>query len=158
VKQTFANFRCLYTSAEIAVNDPDSPSPLPPLADNHPHNNIISAPWGHSLVLACDGQFKVKQIRVEPGHRLSLQRHSRRREHWYVVSGTANVEVADSRLTLNAGEAVDIPQLAWHRLGNSGTDPLVLVEIQQGSYFGEDDIERAADDYGRADTPVAAPQ
>jgi mannose-6-phosphate isomerase len=109
----------------------------------------ICAPWGYSLVLAHEPEFKVKQIRVEAGHRLSLQRHQLRREHWYVVSGTAHVDLAGDRIVLNSGEAVDIPQFAWHRLGNGGTEPLVVIEIQQGSYFGEDDIERAEDDYGR---------
>ena len=107
-------------------------------------------PWGHFEVVRDDDAFKIKLIFVRPGHRLSLQRHQRRSEHWVVASGRADVEVGEHRLQLGPGESVDVPRLTWHRLGNSGSEDLVLLELQMGEYFGEDDIERRADDYGRA--------
>jgi mannose-6-phosphate isomerase len=106
-------------------------------------------PWGHYVVLADEPDHKVKRIVVEPGQRLSLQRHRRRAEHWYVVAGEAVVTLDDRDLPLGAGDAVDIGQGAWHRIRNPGTTPLVFVEVQRGDYFGEDDIERREDDYGR---------
>lgn len=106
-------------------------------------------PWGSYTVLAVDPKFKLKRIVVQPGARLSLQRHRHRREHWYVLAGSAEVELDGTRSTLNAGQAIDIPLHAWHRLENATPSPLELIEVQCGAYFGEDDIERAADDYGR---------
>ncbi len=92
---------------------------------------------------------KVKRIEVTPGQRLSYQRHSRRAEHWFVVSGTAEVTLDGSLLSLHRREAIDIPQGAAHRIANTGQDTLVFVEVQHGDYFGEDDIERLDDDFGR---------
>ena len=113
-------------------------------------------PWGHFEDLREGPGFKVKLIVVRPGQRLSLQRHRRRREHWVVVQGLAEVELDGRMLQLAAGEAVDIALGAWHRLGNSGAEDLVLLELQSGDYCSEDDIERRADDYGR-DVSDAAP-
>lgn len=110
-------------------------------------------PWGHFEDLREETDYKIKLIVVRPGHRLSLQRHRRRNEHWVVASGRADVEVGERSLQLGPGESVDVPRLAWHRLGNSGSEDLVLLELQMGEYFGEDDIERRADDYGR-DAPA----
>ena len=107
-------------------------------------------PWGHFEDLREEAGFKIKLIVVGPGHRLSLQRHRRRSEHWAVASGRADVELDGRRLQLGPGESLDVPRLAWHRVGNSGTEDLVLLELQTGEYFGEDDIERREDDYGRA--------
>jgi uncharacterized cupin superfamily protein len=92
----------------------------------------------------------VKRITVRPGKRLSYQRHARRAEHWFVVGGTATVTLDDAERTLGAGDAIDIPRGSAHRIANPGAEPLVFVEVQVGDYFGEDDIERLDDDYGRA--------
>lgn len=106
-------------------------------------------PWGHFDILSDEIDHKVKRITVLPGGRLSLQRHQRRREHWYVVSGQARVTLDGAELLLEAGKAVDIPRGSWHRVANPGPEELVFIEVQTGSYFGEDDIERREDDYGR---------
>ena len=94
---------------------------------------------------------KVKSILVKPGKRLSLQKHARRSEHWFVVRGTGVVTLDDAPVAVAPGTAVDIALGASHRIENTGTDDLVFVEVQHGDYFGEDDIIRLSDDYGRAD-------
>jgi mannose-6-phosphate isomerase-like protein (cupin superfamily) len=107
-------------------------------------------PWGSFTVLDDATTHKVKSLTVNPGHRLSYQRHQQRAEHWFVVAGTATVTIDDREHTLARGEYIDIPTMAWHRIENRGDADLVFVEVQHGSYFGEDDIERRSDDYGRA--------
>ncbi|HEY2214006.1 MAG TPA: phosphomannose isomerase type II C-terminal cupin domain, partial [Acidimicrobiales bacterium] len=84
-----------------------------------------------------------------PGKRLSYQRHSQRAEHWFIVSGTAEVTLNGTVSTLQAGQAIDIPREGDHRIANEGTQDVVLIEVQHGTYFGEDDIVRLEDDYGR---------
>ena len=106
-------------------------------------------PWGHFLVLTDEPDHKVKRIVVRPGQRLSLQRHSRREEHWFVVRGEALVTVDGTEVALSPGGAIDIPRGALHRIFNRGGGELVFIEVQRGDYFGEDDIERREDDYGR---------
>jgi mannose-6-phosphate isomerase-like protein (cupin superfamily) len=106
-------------------------------------------PWGHYVVLADEPGHKVKRIVVEPGGRLSLQRHKKRSEHWFALSGEGVVTVGDEDILLTPGKATDIPQGAWHRVRNDGGAPFVFIEVQRGTYFGEDDIERKEDDYGR---------
>ncbi len=106
-------------------------------------------PWGEYFVLADEPTFKVKRIIVTPGQRLSLQLHHKRSEHWFVVHGSGTVTLGDSVREIGAGEAIDIPMGTAHRMENGGTEPLVFVEVQHGSYFGEDDIVRLSDDYGR---------
>jgi mannose-6-phosphate isomerase len=106
-------------------------------------------PWGYYQVLSDEADHKVKRIVVYPGQRLSLQRHRQRSEHWYLVSGQAVVTRNAERIPMRSGAAVDIPQGAWHRVENPGSEDLVFIEVQTGGYFGEDDIERAEDDYGR---------
>lgn len=106
-------------------------------------------PWGFFEVLSDADNHKVKRITVHPGKRLSYQRHSRRSEHWYVVAGEAVVVLNDREINLPSGQAVDIPARAWHRIQNRGRGPLVFIEVQTGNYFGEDDIERREDDFGR---------
>ena len=108
-------------------------------------------PWGRYEVLEDAETHKVKRIEVDPGARLSYQRHAHRAEHWFVVSGTAEVTLDDVVSSLGAGEAVDIPLGSAHRIANVGDDPLVFVEVQHGESFAEDDIERLDDDYDRAD-------
>lgn len=92
-----------------------------------------------------------------PGQRLSLQRHQHRREHWFFVTGHAEVTLDEDLLVMSAGQAIDIAQGQWHRARNHGDSPLVFIEVQTGSYFGEDDIERRDDDYGRAPSSAGGP-
>jgi len=106
-------------------------------------------PWGSWQVLRVEPRFKVKRIMVSPGQRLSYQLHHRRREHWTVVMGEAEVTLDGKVIRLKPGEAVDIPVDIAHRIANPGSEEMVFIEVQQGNYFGEDDIERLEDDYGR---------
>jgi mannose-6-phosphate isomerase len=106
-------------------------------------------PWGSFVVLDDNPSHKVKRIRVEPGRRLSYQRHERRAEHWFCVSGRADVTIDGRVLQLGPGDSVDIPTGAAHRVANAGAQLLVFIEVQVGDYFGEDDIQRLEDDYGR---------
>lgn len=107
-------------------------------------------PWGNFTILDEGNGHKVKRIEVFPGKRLSYQRHARRAEHWFVVSGRARVTLDDADHNLNAGDSIDIAVGAKHRVENIGGDEnLVFIETQTGDYFGEDDIERFEDDFGR---------
>ena len=107
-------------------------------------------PWGEYLVLEDDAaDHKVKRITVTPHKRLSYQSHAKRAEHWFVVSGTAIVTLNDTEHEVLPGSAIDIPLGTKHRVENRGTEPLVFIEVQYGTYFGEDDIVRFEDDYGR---------
>ncbi len=106
-------------------------------------------PWGTYTVLEEGERFKIKRIVVKPGHRLSLQSHSHRSEHWVVVSGTAKVRNNDCEILLTTNQSTYIPCRHLHRLENPGTLPLVLIEVQCGDYLGEDDIVRYDDVYGR---------
>jgi len=106
-------------------------------------------PWGTYTVLEEDRGFKVKRIEVLPGKRLSYQKHSQRAEHWFVVEGTAKVTLDGEEILVRAGEAIDIPIGSAHRVENPGEGNLVFIEVQRGSYLGEDDIVRLQDDYGR---------
>jgi glycosyltransferase involved in cell wall biosynthesis len=106
-------------------------------------------PWGFYRVLEDTPAYKVKRIHIHPGMRLSLQRHQRRLEHWTVVEGEALVTIEDEHRSLRPGDSIDIARGMLHRIGSSGTEPLVFIEVQRGEYFGEDDIERLEDDFGR---------
>ena len=106
-------------------------------------------PWGMFENLLDSAACKVKRLTVDPGHHLSLQYHHKRSEHWVVVAGTATVQLGDDRHTLEAGHSIDIPLGAHHALGNDTDDPVVVIEVQMGSYFGEDDIVRVSDPYER---------
>jgi glycosyltransferase involved in cell wall biosynthesis len=106
-------------------------------------------PWGHYENLLERNDHKIKELVVNPGERLSLQKHQRRAEHWIVVSGEALVTVGENQIPLKPGQSVDIPKGAVHRIMNPGEIPLVIVEVQMGDYFGEDDIIRLEDDYDR---------
>ena len=106
-------------------------------------------PWGTYTVLEEDRGFKVKRIEVLPGKRLSYQKHAQRAEHWFVVEGTAKVTLDGAEIMVRAGEAIDIPIGAAHRVENPAEDNLVFIEVQRGNYLGEDDIVRLQDDYGR---------
>ncbi|WP_051305193.1 phosphomannose isomerase type II C-terminal cupin domain [Desulfogranum mediterraneum] len=106
-------------------------------------------PWGSFTILADESDHKVKRIVVKPGQRLSLQRHRHRREHWLMVSGVALVTRNEELITLRPGEALDIALGDIHRVQNDQGQDVVFIEVQLGDYFGEDDIERFEDDYGR---------
>jgi mannose-6-phosphate isomerase len=109
-------------------------------------------PWGTYMVLSDDApDHKVKRIVVRPGKRLSYQRHAKRAEHWFFISGQAQVTLNGSVTTLSPGQAIDIPTGAAHRVANDGAADVVFIEVQRGTYFGEDDIVRLEDDFGRAD-------
>ena len=117
-----------------------------PEGQNH---RKIYRPWGHYLSVVEDERWQVKLIQVKPGEKLSLQMHHHRSEHWVVVKGTAEVEVDSENQVLTENQSVYIPLAAKHRLSNPGKIPLVLIEVQSGSYVGEDDIVRFQDKYGR---------
>ena len=108
-------------------------------------------PWGAFAILDDGPLAKVKRITVDPGQRLSYQLHHKRSEIWVVVGGTATVTIDGTDHQVMPGEVIDIPVGTAHRVRNDGDAPLVFVEVQTGSYFGEDDIVRFEDDYGRAD-------
>ncbi|MGH8981796.1 MAG: phosphomannose isomerase type II C-terminal cupin domain [Acidimicrobiales bacterium] len=107
-------------------------------------------PWGTYTVIEDGSRHKVKRIEVLPAQRLSYQRHARRAEHWFVVAGEGEVTIDGTTLQVSPGTAVDVPRGAAHRIANVGEDLLTFIEVQHGDYFGEDDIERLEDDYGRA--------
>lgn len=106
-------------------------------------------PWGSWHVLDEHVGFKVKRIEVDPGRRLSLQTHQHRSEHWVVAQGVATAVVGDTTRQVVAGGSVDVALGQPHRLANDGHDLLVIIEVQLGSYTGEDDICRLEDDFGR---------
>ncbi len=108
-------------------------------------------PWGSFTVLDEGVGYKVKRIEVLPGKRLSYQKHARREEHWMVVQGVARVTLDGREIDLAVGHIIDIPVGAAHRVANPGAEQLIFIEIQRGSYFGEDDIVRLSDDFGRVE-------
>ena len=107
-------------------------------------------PWGTWQVLDIMPKAVVKKIVVEPGCRISLQRHRFRSERWIVVEGAATVQKDDEVFTLHPGQCAFLPQMCKHRLSNEGTVPATLIEIQYGEMLSEEDIERFNDDYGRS--------
>jgi len=108
-------------------------------------------PWGSFTVLEEGKGYKIKRIEVKPGHRLSLQMHHHRSEHWIVVSGTAKVTCGDNETLLSSNQSTYVPPCTSHRLENAGVIPLILIEVQNGEYLGEDDIVRFQDDYARTE-------
>lgn len=110
-------------------------------------------PWGWYQSLDIGPSHQVKRLVVRPGCRLSLQKHRHRSEHWTVVEGIAEVNIDDRVLTLGPNQSVYVPLGAVHRAANHGTTPVTIIEVQCGDYFGEDDIIRFEDDYGRIDPP-----
>jgi mannose-1-phosphate guanylyltransferase/mannose-6-phosphate isomerase len=109
----------------------------------------VSRPWGWYDTIDVGERFKVKRIQVNPGASLSLQKHTKRAEHWVVVTGTAEVTCGDKVMTLHENESTYIPLGETHRLANIGSMPLEIIEVQSGAYLGEDDIIRFDDSYGR---------
>lgn len=139
----------------------DRPSPLPlpmfeiattpsaPTVVSPTHQTSEQRPWGTFTVLEEGAGYKIKRIVVLPKHRLSLQMHYHRSEHWIVVSGTALVTCNGQETLLNSNQSTYVPPCTKHRLENPGVIPLVLIEVQNGQYLGEDDIVRFHDDYAR---------
>ena len=116
-------------------------------AQDHPR---VYRPWGSYETIAMAPGFQVKRIVVKPGQKLSLQMHHHRAEHWVVVKGTARVTCGEKQFLLSEDQSTYIPLGEKHRLENPGSVPLELIEVQSGSYLGEDDIVRFDDVYGRA--------
>ena len=114
------------------------------------HHETETRPWGSFTTLEEGVGYKIKRIEVNPGHRLSLQMHHHRSEHWIVVSGTAKVYCGDEVKILGANQSTYVPQCTSHRLENPGVIKLILIEVQNGEYLGEDDIIRFQDDYARS--------
>jgi mannose-1-phosphate guanylyltransferase/mannose-6-phosphate isomerase len=117
--------------------------------DEHTMHRKVHRPWGWYDSIDEGGFFKVKRIQVKPGASLSLQMHHHRAEHWVVVKGTAQITCGDKKLLLTENQSTFIPLGEAHRLANPGTIPLEIIEVQSGSYLGEDDIVRFEDTYGR---------
>jgi mannose-1-phosphate guanylyltransferase / mannose-6-phosphate isomerase len=111
--------------------------------------SVVYRPWGCYEAVDAGPGYQVKHITVKPGHQLSLQKHAHRAEHWVVISGTAEAVRGDDVLTLSDRMSVDIPVGCVHRLGNPGPELLHIIEVQTGTYLGEDDIVRLEDAYGR---------
>ena len=109
----------------------------------------VHRPWGWYDSIDSGARFQVKRIMVKPGASLSLQKHHHRAEHWIVVSGTAEVTNGDQVSILSENQSTYIPLGQIHRLANPGKVPLEIIEVQSGSYLGEDDIVRFEDTYGR---------
>ena len=131
--------------------------PQPPLAQNAQATE--NRPWGSYTVLQDTPRYKLKQLAVQPGSRLSLQRHKHREEHWMILAGSPCITLDNKTFQLEAGGAICIPTHSWHRIANPLPEPIPgqetkapvveIIELQLGDYFGEDDIERSQDDYGR---------
>jgi mannose-6-phosphate isomerase len=114
-----------------------------------PIGHVDHRPWGSYTILADEDGHKVKRIDVLPGKRLSLQRHRRRAEHWFVVQGELVATVDGLETRMRTGDSLDVPRGATHRMENRSKEAGTFIEVQTGDYFGEDDIERLQDDYGR---------
>jgi mannose-1-phosphate guanylyltransferase / mannose-6-phosphate isomerase len=145
------------TDDAVLVADADSASEVSGIVarlrgENRPESQqhvTCHRPWGDYRTVDIGGRFQVKRITVKPGAKLSLQKHYHRAEHWVVVHGTAIVQRNEERMLVRENESVYIPIGAEHRLENPGKLPLQLIEVQSGSYLGEDDIVRLSDSYGR---------
>ena len=115
------------------------------------HHREVYRPWGKYDSIDNGERFQVKRITVKPGEKLSIQMHHHRAEHWIVVKGTAKVTNGDKDILLTENQSTYIPVGVIHALENPGRVPLELIEVQSGSYLGEDDIVRFEDRYGRID-------
>jgi mannose-1-phosphate guanylyltransferase/mannose-6-phosphate isomerase len=119
-------------------------------ADEAREHRTVYSPWGSYTSLEMGENYQVKRINVNPGARLSLQSHRFRAENWVVVAGEALVTVDNKKREVRIGEHVAVPLGSLHRIENRGPEPLVIIEVQNGDYLGEDDIIRYEDDYGRS--------
>jgi mannose-1-phosphate guanylyltransferase/mannose-6-phosphate isomerase len=116
----------------------------------HEMHTKVHRPWGSYEGIDRGSRHQVKNIRVKPGEKVSVQMHHHRAEHWIVVSGSANVTIGETTQLLTENQSVYIPVGVVHALENPGKIPLELIEVQTGSYLGEDDIVRFTDRYGRS--------
>ena len=145
------------TSDVLLVSNKENSHEVKEIVKNLKKNGITEGrehkkmyrPWGFYISVLEESKWKVKVIQVKPGEQLSLQRHHHRSEHWIVVKGTAKIEVDNKDKILKENESCYIPLGSKHRLTNPGKIPLKIIEVQSGSYVGEDDIERFEDNYGR---------
>ena len=112
-------------------------------------HTTVMRPWGSFTVISEGKEYQIKSLSVLPGKRISLQRHFHRNEHWVVVSGTAKVTKGSETYFISENESTYIPKTVFHRLSNPGKIPLEIIEVQQGAFLQEDDIERIEDDFGR---------
>ncbi|MEW6375281.1 MAG: cupin domain-containing protein, partial [Thermodesulfobacteriota bacterium] len=117
--------------------------------EEHLIHKTVERPWGSYTVLEKGERYKIKRVVVKPGAKLSLQLHRRRSEHWVVISGVARVTREDETYLVDTNESTYIPINTKHRLENPEEVPLQIIEVQNGDYVEEDDIERFSDDYGR---------
>jgi len=106
-------------------------------------------PWGRYEILQESAIHKTKCIYVLPGKRLSYQRHQKRAEHWFIIQGDAEVTLEGKVSNLSSGDTISIAKGQLHRIANIGSNEVIFIEVQTGTYFGEDDIERIEDDFGR---------
>jgi mannose-6-phosphate isomerase len=113
------------------------------------YKSMEERPWGRFFVIEDQKNFKIKKIEVEIGQRLSYQYHKKRSEVWVIITGTGIVTINDKKQDFKKDDVIIIPKESKHRIENNGNDVVVFIEIQTGSYFGEDDIVRIKDDYNR---------
>lgn len=125
------------------------PSPLPMPAPQESDAHRCERPWGWFETLACGEGYLVKRLGIRAGRRISLQRHRHRCEHWVVVAGSGELELEGEAIPAAVGTSLFVPVGAWHRAA-AGAEDLLIVEVQRGGELREDDIERIADDFGRA--------
>jgi mannose-6-phosphate isomerase-like protein (cupin superfamily) len=109
----------------------------------------VLRPWGSYRTIGSGPGYQIKQLVVQPGQRLSLQKHRHRSEHWVVAAGTATIVLGSDTFTLRTKRCAVIPRQAWHRIENHGRTPAVIIEVQHGEILDENDIIRKQDDYGR---------
>lgn len=112
-------------------------------------HEIVIRPWGRYLVIDEQPDHKIKRIWVDPGMQLSYQRHEHRAEHWFFIAGEGLATLDGDEVGVRVGSTIDIAIRELHRIRNTGSEELIFIEIQTGTYFGEDDIERVEDDFGR---------
>ena len=151
------DFIVIETSDAILISDKNKSQNVKDIVDSLKDKLIPEAidhrkcyrPWGNFESLLKEKQWQVKLIEVKPNQKISLQKHKYRSEHWIVVNGIAKVEINGKQILLNENQSTYIPQGSKHRLSNPGKSNLKIIEIQTGSYIGEDDIERFEDIYGR---------
>jgi len=106
-------------------------------------------PWGNFTVILDSPECKVKRLQINPGHGISYQYHYKRQEEWTIVSGSGTVCLDDCDISVSAGDHITILPLQKHTISCNESDPLIIIEVQTGTYFGEDDIVRLSDRYGR---------
>lgn len=120
--------------------------------DNNEVGKIYQRPWGTYETLRIENNYQVKALTINPGGRLSLQKHFKRAEHWVVVAGSPTLTINDQTQVYAVNESVYIPIEAIHRIENFGAETAKIIEVQVGNYLGEDDIVRLEDIYGRNKT------